>query len=148
VTIVCTDGKVMAADSLQLRGDHLVVNRNRRKLFRMPDGSVVGMAGEASLIEATKRWMLAGEDYDHPPRAPADILMKGLRLYPDGRVEMFDQLFAPFATEVPAAVGAADEMAMALLGAGIKPAQTVRECIKWCVYVGGPVRTMKPKGKQ
>jgi hypothetical protein len=135
----------MAADSLQLRGDHLVVNRNRHKLFRMPDGSVVGMAGEASVIAATKRWMLAGEDYDQCPRLPADLQMKGLRLYVDGRVEMFDQLLAPFATETPAAVGAADEMAMALLGAGLSPARTVREAMKWCVYIGGAVRTMKPK---
>lgn len=145
MTIICTDGKTMAADSLQLRGDHLVVNRNRRKLFRLPDGSVVGMAGEASLIEATRKWMLAGEDYDAVPRAPGDIQMRGLRLYPDGRLELFDQLFCPFATEVPAAIGAADEMAVALLGAGLSPAHAVRECMKWCVWIGGAVRTMKPR---
>jgi hypothetical protein len=150
VTIICTDGRTMAADSLQIRGDHLVVDRDRRKLFRMPDGSVVGMAGDASVIVAVRRWMLAGEDYSKPPeypRADADRAIKGLRLYPSGKVELFDSLLAPFEVPVPAAIGAADEMALALLGAGISPERAVRECMKWCVWIGGKVRTMKPKRK-
>lgn len=140
----------MAADSLQLRGDHMVVNRNRQKLFRMPDGSVVGMAGDASVIAAVRRWMLAGEDYSAVPEYPRgdpERAMRGLRLYPDGRCELFDSLLAPFETELPAAIGAADEMAVALLGAGHSPAVTVGQCMRWCVYIGGKVRTMKPKRK-
>lgn len=151
MTIICTDGKVMAADSLQLRGDYMVVNRDREKLFRMPDGSVVGMAGDASVIAATKKWMLAGEDYKELPDFPLadpDRAMKGLRLYPDGRCELFDGLLAPFETEVPAAIGSADEMAIALLGAGFKPERAVRECYKWCVSIGGEIRTMRPTRKR
>lgn len=150
MTVIATNGKIMAADSLQVRGDHFVVNRNRQKLFRMPDGSVVGMSGDAATIAAVRRWMLAGEDYDKPPEYPLaddDRAIKGLRLYPDGRVELFDGLLAPFEVEVPAAIGAADEMAVALMGAGLNPGRAVRECMKWCVWVGGKVRTMKPKRK-
>jgi hypothetical protein len=147
VTLVCTDGKVMAADSLQLRGEYFVVSRTRQKLFRMPDGSVVGMAGDASVIAAVRKWLLDGEDYDATPaypRADPDRMMKGLRLYPDGRCELFDSLLVPFDTELPAAIGSADEMAVALMGAGLAPAATVTQCMRWCVYIGGKVRTMKP----
>lgn len=113
------------------------------KLTRLPDGGVVGSAGNARLAAAAVKWMLAGE-VGEPP-APGDedsyyalLIMRGNGTFwlADGGFPAF-QLFDKFA-----AIGSGCNYAMAAMEMGATAAEAAKIATKYDDSSSGPIRSM------
>lgn len=57
MTVICWDGRTLAADKrMDCNGYPATVT----KIFRMPDGSLIGGAGDSDVISALRQWYLDG----------------------------------------------------------------------------------------
>ena len=144
MTVICTDGRVMAADSQSSRDDIIVCSRGE-KLWHAPDGSICGFAGDGAAIRLARDWMEKGECPDSIPSLRGQDF-KGLVLRPDGRLEFLDGLFVFYPAEAPAAIGSGDLAALGAMLAGASPKQAAEIAARLVNTVGGPIRTGKPKG--
>ncbi len=142
MTCICTDGKTMAADGQSSRMD-MIVGLRRTKLHRLPDGSVVGMAGDGGLIELALEWFRNGEDTSEIPATRGQDFC-ALILRPSGRVDLLDGLFVRYRAEAPAAIGTGDQMALGALLAGATPREAVKLVASRCTTVGGRITEMAP----
>lgn len=136
MTTVCTDGRSMASDGLSTAND-TVNATNMQKVFKLDDGSVVGIAG--CRVDALRA---------------VDALRRGdtefvgdynlLRLHPGGRVERYDRCLYPLATQAPAAIGSGGDLALGALEAGASPKEAVRIASRRDAHSGGRIREISP----
>lgn len=150
MTCIATDGKTMAGDGRALIGQ-LITTEERVKLIRTPDGSVVGVAGDATAGALVRQWFEKGEDLScipavkpgEEPGTPFEALV----LRPDGRVELLDWNFTATQLALPAAIGSGREVAIGLMMAGLSPKEAVERTMTRVASVGGKVTVMRP-GKE
>lgn len=147
MTCIATDGKTMAADGLACVG-HLITTESRVKLVRCPDGSVVGVAGDATGGALMREWFSKGEDRAClpviKPGDEAGTPVEALILRPDGRVEFMDWNFTAVEHDRPAAIGSGREIAIGLMLAGVTPGEAVAGAARRVASVGGKVIEWKP----
>jgi hypothetical protein len=148
VTVICTDGRVIAGDGRVTAGDILLAD-DFRKVRRLKDGSVAGMAGDLRDIVLAFDWLDRGAPFDTIPKFVGDPKddedgFEALILRPDGRLEWFDQgcVFVPYAA--PFAIGVASEIAVTCLRLGLTPKEAVERAAHQCVKVGGTTIVLKP----
>lgn len=148
VTCIATDGKTMAADGRALIGQ-LITTDERVKLTHGADGSVVGVAGDATAGNLVREWFEKGEDRScipavkpgEEPGTPFEALV----LRPDGRVELFDWNFTATLMALPAAVGSGREVAIGAMLAGKTPVEAVALVCQRVASVGGQICELEPK---
>lgn len=149
MTCIATDGKTMAGDGL-ITGGALIIGTKGIKVRRLPDGTLVGLAGQWAGCELTFKWFEDGEKPDHIPDLPRgkddDTALEALILRPDGRVQLMDDLFAPYQIDAPAAIGAGSEVALGLMLAGKTPVEAVSEVSARITTVGGKITEEERKG--
>lgn len=152
MTVIATDGKVIAADSRTCSGD-LVLNDATRKLVRCKDGSVAGVAGEATSCALVREWLVAGEDMsaipDHPrhPDEEGGSRFKALILRPGGRLQFMDAAFTAIDAQPPFAIGSGGDVALGAMLAGKSAEQAVKIAMRSVTSCGGSLCYMKPKRK-
>lgn len=138
----------MASDGRATVG-HLITTDDREKMVMAPDGSVAGVAGEATAAALVREWFEKGEDYETIPAVkPGDepgTPFEALILRPDGRVEFMDWNFSLVRHDLPAAIGSGREIAIGLMLAGASPKDAVELTAGRVASVGGTIRTLKPK---
>lgn len=152
MTVIVTDGKVMAGDGRVTAGDALLAD-DFQKVRHLKDGSVVGLAGDMCDIMLALDWLDRGAPVGTTPKFPSDPTdedggFEGLILRPDGRVEWFDQacVFVPYSS--PFAIGSGAEVAMVCLQLGLTPAEAVERAAHRNVKVGGTTTVLKPKKRK
>lgn len=144
MTCVATDGRLLAADSRSTR-DGLIISDQTRKLWRGPDGAAWGFAGDGGAIALARDWVGKGEKPDLIPALRGQDFC-GLCLRPDGKLYLIDGLFSPIEIGPPAAIGTGETAALAAMICGASPKRAVQIAAMLRTDVGGPIRTMKPKG--
>lgn len=135
MTTIATDGKLMAGDGRSTRGD-IVSGGDRKKVFRLPDGSIIGIAGRTRDAERAVRSLMAD------PFAPEEV--RGdyhlIRLYPNGQIWSHeDTLTAPIRVKPPYAIGSGSTAAMAAMLAGADATAAVKIATKLDIYSGGKI---------
>lgn len=145
MTTIATDGRTMAGDGRACQGDE-VASDGRRKLTRLDDGSVVGMAGDSAGGELVLDWLKRGGKREDVPNVdPGDFEVVVLRLYPDGRLRY---LSAPFLVELevdaPFAIGSGKKYARGAMLAGASPVEAVRIAALVDIGTGGDVLELEP----
>lgn len=123
----------MAADT-QCTGDYTI---RLQKVFRLPNGGVVGMAGKLTQAYSAVKWMLDGEQGDPPVFRGASVLI----MQPDGSLSMADDEFPaiPILDKV-AAIGSGAQAAMLAMSDGATAAAAVRKAAKVDPYTSEPVQ--------
>lgn len=136
MTTVATDGVTIAADGLLTWGGRRL-KLDEQKLRRLPDGSVVGWAGNADeaviAVEA-----LARDDGDE---AKGDYSL--LRLFPDGKLAVYVDRLIPTFTSPPQAIGSGGDVALGAMLAGMSAKQAVRAAARIDTSTGGTIRSRK-----
>jgi ATP-dependent protease HslVU (ClpYQ) peptidase subunit len=122
MTTVATDGKSMAADGQSSTDDGPITNLNRRKITKLPGGSIVGGAGQLPDILRLTAWLEDGGQ-QKPPRIREPLAM--LQLMPTGEVLYWNEELEPHPIDVPAAVGSGAELALGAMLAGASPKEAV-----------------------
>lgn len=149
MTCIATDGRSMAADGRALIGE-LITTDERVKTLTTTDGSIVGVAGDATSGALVREWFEKGEDRacipavkpGEEPGSPFEALV----LRPDGRVELFDWNFTPTLMALPAAIGSGREVAIGAMMAGKTPAEAVALVCQRVASVGGKITEHQRKG--
>lgn len=150
MTVMILKDGVFAADSATFRGA-FVTATDVRKIFRTPEGHLVGCAGLVSSCDAFKVWAMQGFNESLRPdpfvRTEKDEgcgfgAIVGMR---DGRVlEFHDDLEPNDVSDEPWAIeGAAVEFMHALATIGWSAEEIVAHTIKNCVWAAGEVFAMR-----
>ena len=152
MTVICTDGKVMAGDGLVVAGTVIVCD-DFPKVRRLKDGSVFGAAGDIRDVVLAFDWLERGAPFDTIPKFSPDADkdsdgFEALVLRPDGRVEWFDQMcvFVPYSA--PYAIGCGSDVALTCLHLGMTPAEAVERAAHQNSKVGGKTVVLSPTRKR
>jgi hypothetical protein len=144
VTIIAVKDNVMVADTMSFVGGlrHPV---GRPKITRLPDGSLLGCAGNAEHINAFVAWAKAGMPAGTRPQIPAtedSANLDALMLRPTGRLTRWFDTLNEIDVVPPYATGyeTASIFATGAMLAGMSAEQAARLTIQWCVWVGGYVQ--------
>lgn len=136
MTTVAAKGGEMAADT-QCTGDYIL---RLQKVFRLPDGGVVGIAGNPARGYAGAMWMVAGEQGEPPKMKGASLLI----LRPDGSIWVADDEFPAFPLlDKEAAIGSGAAAAMVAMRAGASAGDAVKQVAKLDAYTSDPVQMLK-----
>jgi hypothetical protein len=126
----------MAADSQCTRG---TTPSPTTKLFRGPDGSVLGIAGDFNQALALIDFV-CGRSESPPDFSGADVTV--LQLRRDG-IWTYDNSARPIRVDLPFfAVGSGGDIALGAMHMGAAPEQAVKAAIRFDVFSGGRIQTM------
>lgn len=142
MTIVCWDGKTLAADRM---GDAGGLKRSTTKIFRF-DGGLFGSAGSASRGAELFAWITAGAD---PAAVPAfqlspDEYQSAMVVRSDGTVWIYGCSAHPFRMEDPFhAIGSGRDFAIAAMHLGHTAAQAVEVASLFETGCGNGIDTLE-----
>jgi hypothetical protein len=137
MTVIAFADGVMASDS-QLTGGTLV--SRAQKIWRLPDGGVIGGAGTFSQVYAGAQWVASGERGEVPDISGAVLLIAR----PDGSLSVADGGFPAYPLlDGYAAVGCGSDAAVGALRAGASPVEAVASVIGQNASCGWPVQSME-----
>ncbi len=118
MTVIAWDGKALAADKrTNFGGLHAMTT----KVHRLPDGRLVGCAGNAAQIAEIVYWLSAGADPEKMPSSQRDAkeCVSALVIEPGGRVLQYENTPHPIVIENPTwAIGSGRDFAMAAMWLG------------------------------
>lgn len=135
MTTIATDGWSLAGDGRSTNGD-AVSDTDRRKVFPLEDGSIIGISGRTRDGERAARALLANPS-DHGD-AKGDYTL--LRLHRNGRVEVYEgSLSDPIKARPPYAIGSGWVPAVAAMRAGAEPKAAVKIAASLDVFTGGKI---------
>lgn len=133
MTTIIVTPQLMVADSQCSYGD---TKQYTRKIFRLKDGSIAGIAGDLPQGYELVRWL--NDETPNPPTKVDDCVVLVLR--PDGTMWEFCGSLCPMPiTESYHAAGSGMASALGALDAGATPQQAVEIAIKRDAYSGGTV---------
>jgi len=141
-TVVYRDG-VLAADRQVTMGVTHV--GKMRKVYRRPDGALIGGRGDTSLLVKFFDWFMAGEQGYRPRLKSAyadgdDAETQLIIVRPNGSVELHDSLgYTPIQKGKFFAIGSGAEVAYGALEMGATAVQAVRAAAKHDIHTGGGV---------
>lgn len=133
MTTIATDGRSMAGDGL-CTGNGLVHGMAVRKVARLADGRIVGVAGTPYAIPVFLKWIEKGGD---KPKLPD--CFEALVLHPDGSCLTYNDDCHSFAQEVPAVTGSGGPLALGAMLAGASPARAVEVAAMRDTCTGGTI---------
>lgn len=136
MTTIATDGKSMAGDGLVIDHRETVVDTERRKVFRLADGRIIGGAGNAADVDAWRAWLEGGKDGACPIDSDR---FAGLILSPDGTVHWVDHKGREMETPVPSACGSGQDFAYGAMAVGASAALAVAAAASRDAYSGGTI---------
>lgn len=141
-TIVYRDG-ILAADQRMTQGDTLISDKYK-KLVRLPDGSLVAIAGRLSLTQQFVRWARKGGKGSPPTGAVYDgiwLRHDGLFVWESGDhvIKLDKRRFYAWGSGQIAALGA--------LNYGASAVEAVRCAAKVDLSTGGKIISAKLKEK-
>lgn len=143
MTTIATDGCTIAADGMS-QHHGTIVRTTAQKLHRLPDGSVIGGAGEVTLLNRAIRAIRDGEKGGEHLVGEYSLL----RLHPSGRVDLYDGTgtLDPLIMDGPSAVGSGMDFALAAMKAGASAQRALRIASELDPHTGGRVRsiTLRP----
>lgn len=143
MTVIAFRDGVMAADTGVWATDYIMAYETMDKIVRLPDGSLLGSAGECVIINAYVEWAKAGfpEQGKPEPGEKKDDFGAILAL-PTGELFEIDFKFRREKVDAPFLVeGSCGEFGYACMLAGCSAPETVALAIKHFSHCGGRVVT-------
>jgi ATP-dependent protease HslVU (ClpYQ) peptidase subunit len=143
VTTIATDGRVMAADGRTV-GNGTILNDRSKKLYRLPDGSIVGGAGDADFLpKAVEELARSIRDEEEPALVKGDYAL--IRLMPKGQLLYYYEKLLPTVVFAPFAIGSGSAFAEGAMLAGKHPVDAVKIATLRDTGTGGRIHTLKPR---
>jgi ATP-dependent protease HslVU (ClpYQ) peptidase subunit len=140
MTVVCFDGKMIAADGMRLFGD-MICSTKIKKLTIIGDKCVAG-AGDAFDIEAFKHWCERGMRDDHV-LSLRDENFSALVISADGSAKYFHKGYTfGLDEEIPTAIGAGSIYALAAMKAGADARRAVEIACELDPGCGGEIQVI------
>lgn len=136
MTVIATDGRTMAADTLITCKGQLLARK--QKVRRLNDGRIVGAAGSTAECQMLVRWL---NDGGEKPDLSDDVA--AIILNPDGSVDWIDFKFELVkGYELPTAIGCGDDMPVGAMLAGATPQEAVMLVSTRQLNIGGEITVL------
>ena len=135
MTTIATDGKSMAGDG-QACVESMVTTFDRVKVHRLPDGALLGCAGDSGEIIAFRKWLVEGGKH---PRLKE---LSALLLRTDGVLLYYCEFEEPSVMSIPAAIGSGRAIAIGAMEAGASPERAVEIAAKRDTGTGGMITAL------
>lgn len=136
MTTIATDGESMAGDGMAVDHCETIVNMNRRKVFKLADGRIIGGAGNSFDVAAWREWLEGGKAGDCPIQSEQ---FGGLILNRDGAVLWVDYKGRETEVPPPSAIGSGQDFAIGAMEAGAAPDIAVAIAAKRDPHSGGDI---------
>jgi hypothetical protein len=130
VTTIATDGKTIAADTQSLNGSGTAYPI--KKLWRLPDGSILGVCGTAQDGMLAVEWYMQGEPKEKPK---LEDTFGGI-LIRKGKIWKLESGLAPWEGIAPYTVGSGRDFALMAIHLGLTPAEAIQKVIDLKLDVG------------
>lgn len=135
MTTIACDGHWMAADGLSRDAGGLICSTTIRKVRRLKDGRIFGMAGTPFDIDKLEIWLNEGGDFPSVDEDNFDCLLLDL----DGRVWCYNERGNRSEEMLPAAVGSGTDLAVGAMEHGATPKEAVEIACKRHSESGGTI---------
>lgn len=135
MTTIATDGKQMAADTLQV-GEY-IDQVESVKIFRIR-GELVGIAGDYSEARHYLEWLHNGSKKESKPTFDKDADFEAIHATEQGVYHVTKNMYR-VAIGKPAACGTGGTFAVAAMLAGATPTEAVEIAVRLDPYTGGKV---------
>lgn len=133
MTTVCTDGKTMAADRL-ITG-HGIKHGQFRKIAKLKDGTIVGMAGHPFVMDTLVAWLESDQSEPFDSKGDFECMI----LYTNGTVKCMDGDGRAYECGSPQAIGSGAPVAYGAMAAGATPIEAVQIAAKYDIRTGAGV---------
>jgi ATP-dependent protease HslVU (ClpYQ) peptidase subunit len=137
-TIAYRDG-VLAGDTRVVSEDTVLPVRER-KIFRLPDGSLIAAAGDAEQGELLLRAMRKGYP---PPRLSGDAEVEAILIKPGGALFFYESNLWLRQRALFYAIGTGRSYALGALAQGASAIEAVRIGIRFNAHSGGRVQSLR-----
>lgn len=125
----------MAGDGRATRAG-MITDTRARKVHKLRDGRIVGMAGPAASAPVFLEWLVSG--VGHPPKN-----IEALVLEPSGKLWLYESGAAvPALCDEPQALGTGAPHALTAMDCGKSPTEAVRLAAKRDTSTGGRIVTL------
>lgn len=140
MTTIAWDGKTLASDTQITYGG---LRSRLSKIFDLPDGSYVGIAGDCHTAISVVEWLRAGAKPEKRPEVDLDTISL-LRVVGEGEAYDFfgwswRPIIGPFAANGSGAHGA-----LVAMDLGKTAVEAIELTAKWDIYTSTPVHTVEP----
>jgi len=144
MTVIATDGRTIAADSLGTYGSERAPHPVE-KLIRKA-GRIFAVSG-VGIPHVLVDWFLSGADPEKVPKLGPDVSWGLLVIESDGRMSYLSSIM-PYAQPAapPFVLGSGGAVALGAMHAGATPAEAVAIACKVDVYCGGDIVVMHIDG--
>lgn len=140
MTVIATDGRSMSGDGLSRDRGGLVCSFSVRKVRRLPDGRIMGVAGNPFDINNLEKWLTEGGEFPELQDTDSfDLLV----LEPNGDVYCYAKHGRRSKELLPIAIGSGTDLAVGAMEAGASPEQAVRIACARHTECGGEIVTME-----
>lgn len=137
MTVIATDGRTMAGDTLATCKGYLM--SRAPKVHRLKDGRIVGASGPTTECRMLVRWLDEGGE---KPCLGEEVT--ALILNPDGTVDWVDNKFEILTDqELPAAIGCGGDLAVGAMLAGASPYEACMLAATRQMDVGGEITVLE-----
>lgn len=137
MTTIACDGLSIAGDGQGTAGSVAVIT-NAQKVFRVSDGRIAGLCGDAARFNEMIHFLETGER----PEGDLKDTTSALILHPDGTLERCEDFCSPFPGDAPAAMGSGSEIALGVMLAGGNAVSAVTIAATRDIYTGGSITVM------
>ena len=137
MTTIAYDGVSLCSDSLMTCSGVRVGTMD--KIFRLPDGGLLGVAGHASAMAVISRWLESG----CPDKPEDDIDFTALWIKKDGTVWCIESDFNPYPMSGPCTIGSGGDIALAALTLGKTAREAVELGIQLDCISGGEIQELR-----
>jgi ATP-dependent protease HslVU (ClpYQ) peptidase subunit len=129
----------MSGDGYTTKGD-TIVGHDDEKVFRLPDGKIVGGSGDVVNIAHFIEWIQ--EDVtDEGPKLSKNF--EALVLHPDGKLYHYDNRLTPSLCLGHSAIGSGGDFALTAMDMGGDSKKAIEMAILRDLSTGGKITTLK-----
>jgi 20S proteasome alpha/beta subunit len=146
MTVVAYRDGIMAGDGRVCSGS-IIEEDGARKVFRLPDGTLVGVSGKWARCQAFVRIMTKASEAEKK-KLPSDVIkgIDALVVDPKGKTIWYYESGAWLKVKTPyTCIGSGYVSALAAMDAGATAEEAVRIACKRHVHCGGRVSTVSLK---
>jgi ATP-dependent protease HslVU (ClpYQ) peptidase subunit len=143
MTTIAYRDRVLAADSMET-DDDMKLNWKTKKVFKLPNGSLFGGAGDAESCMILLDGLKKGIELPALPKVgDSGPDVHAILVKPNGRIYFYEGYRWTKVVEKFWAIGSGRKAALALLRYGASAVDAVKGGINTDTYSGGRVRTVK-----
>ena len=141
MSIVCSDGKTIAADGLTTFGDEWAMRPSVK--IKVVNGCIYAYAGILAMRDVITEWYSARVDYGNPPKSPEKDAWTLLVIdQTETHYHVDSNTPWPIVVDVPYAMGSGDRYALGALHAGATPREAVEIACKLSISCGPPIQEL------